>query len=156
MIDGILIVFGLLAGAVALFAWGRPRTDVVAILMVLAMILSGVLTPQESLAGFCDPVVMLIAAVAIGGEVTEFLRSTGYPNKRVASDILTFRNSLYASNRCGNASDRIDYKAHCNKLVQDKLRTEHRWFGYLVSSDAYRDLRASFELVLARDPAVPR
>src|ERR1700730_7155219 len=64
--------------------------------------------------------------------------------------------SLYASNRCGNASDRIDYKAHYNKLVRDKSRTEHRWFGYLVSLDAYRDLRASFELVLARDPAVPR
>ncbi len=68
MTDGILIVFGVLAGAVALFAWGRPRTDVVAILVVLALILSGVLTPQESLAGFGDPVVMLIAAVAIVGE----------------------------------------------------------------------------------------
>ena len=68
MTDGILIVFGVLVGAVALFAWGRPRTDVVAILVVLALMLSGVLTPQESLAGFGDPVVMLIAAVAIVGE----------------------------------------------------------------------------------------
>jgi di/tricarboxylate transporter len=68
MTEGILIVFGVLAVAVALFAWGRPRTDVVAILVVLALMLSGVLTPQESLAGFGDPVVMLIAAVAIVGE----------------------------------------------------------------------------------------
>ena len=68
MTEGILAVFGILAGAVALFAWGRPRADVVAIFAVLALMLSGVLTPQESLAGFGDPVVMLIAAVAIVGE----------------------------------------------------------------------------------------
>jgi di/tricarboxylate transporter len=68
MTDQMLIVFVVLAGAVALFAWGRPRTDVVAILVVLALNLSGVLTIQESLAGFGDPVVMLIAAVAIVGE----------------------------------------------------------------------------------------
>jgi di/tricarboxylate transporter len=63
-----LIVFGVLAGAVVLFAWGRLRSDIVAILVVLALNLSGVLTMQESLAGFGDPVVMLIAAVAIVGE----------------------------------------------------------------------------------------
>ena len=68
MTGGIVTVFGILAGAVALFAWGRPRSDVVAILVVLALNLSGVLTMRESLAGFGDPVVMLIAAVAIVGE----------------------------------------------------------------------------------------
>jgi len=68
MTDQMLIVFGVLAGAVVLFAWGRLRSDVVAILVVLALNLSGVLTIQESLAGFGDPVVMLIAAVAIVGE----------------------------------------------------------------------------------------
>jgi di/tricarboxylate transporter len=68
MTGGILTVFGILGGAVALFAWGRPRSDIVAILVVLALNLSGVLTIQESLAGFGDPVVVLIAAVAIVGE----------------------------------------------------------------------------------------
>jgi Citrate transporter len=68
MTDSILTVFGILAAAVALFAWGRPRSDVVAILVVPALNLSGVLTIQESLAGFGDPVVVLIAAVAIVGE----------------------------------------------------------------------------------------
>jgi len=68
MTGGALTVFGILAGAVALFALGRPRSDVVAILVVLALSLSGVLTIRESLAGFGDPVVMLIAAVAIVGE----------------------------------------------------------------------------------------
>src|SRR5258708_22414408 len=58
----------MLAGAGGLFAWGRPRVDIVAILVVLALMLSRVLTPQESLAGFCDPVVILIAAIFIVGE----------------------------------------------------------------------------------------
>ena len=68
MTDHMTIVFGVLAGAVALFAWGRPRADIVALLVVLALMLSGVLTPQESLAGFGDPVVILIAAIFIVGE----------------------------------------------------------------------------------------
>jgi di/tricarboxylate transporter len=68
MTDQMLIVFGVLAGAVVLFAWGRPRADIVAILVVLALMLSQVLTPQESLAGFGDPVVILIAAIFIVGE----------------------------------------------------------------------------------------
>ena len=68
IIEPIFIVFTILSAAVVLFAWGRLRSDVVAILIVLALILSGVLTIQEALAGFSDPVVMLIAAVAIVGE----------------------------------------------------------------------------------------
>jgi di/tricarboxylate transporter len=68
MTNQMLIVFGILAGAVGLFAWGRPRVDIVAILVVLALMLSRVLTPQESLAGFGDPVVILIAAIFIVGE----------------------------------------------------------------------------------------
>ena len=68
MTEPMLMVFGILTGAIILFAWGRPRADIVAILVVLALMLSGVLTPQESLAGFGDPVVILIAAIFIVGE----------------------------------------------------------------------------------------
>src|SRR3954466_11497166 len=68
IIEPIFIVFTILSAAIVLFAWGRLRSDVVAILIVLALILSSVLTVQEGLAGFSDPVVMLIAAVAIVGE----------------------------------------------------------------------------------------
>src|SRR5215475_16207640 len=68
MTNQMLIVFGVLAGAVVLFASGRVRPDVVAILVVLALNLSGVLTIQEALAGFGQPVVVLIAAVSIVGE----------------------------------------------------------------------------------------
>src|SRR5262244_1639310 len=68
MTEHMLIVFGVLAGAIVLFASGRVRPDVVAILVVLALNLSGVLTMEEALAGFGRPVVVLIAAVSIVGE----------------------------------------------------------------------------------------
>src|SRR4029077_5712735 len=62
------MVFGILASATVLVAWGRPPVDIVAILVVLALMLSRVLTPHEALAGFGDPVVILIAAIFIVGE----------------------------------------------------------------------------------------
>ncbi len=74
MTQPMLIVLGILAGAIALWSWGRPRADIVAVLIVLGLMLSGVLTPQESLAGFGDPIVILIAAVFVVGAALE---STG-------------------------------------------------------------------------------
>lgn len=68
MTEQMLIVLGILAGAVVLWSWGRPRADIVAVLVVLGLLLSRVLTPQESFAGFGDPVVILMAAVFIVGE----------------------------------------------------------------------------------------
>lgn len=66
-----LIVFGILGGAIVLWSWGRPRADIVAVLVVLGLMLSRVLTPQESFAGFGDPVVILIAAVFVVGAALE-------------------------------------------------------------------------------------
>ena len=68
MTNQILIVFGVLVGAIALFAWGQIRVDIVAILVMLALMLSHVLTPDEALAGFGNPAVILIAAIFIVGE----------------------------------------------------------------------------------------
>jgi len=69
-----LTVAVILAVAVGLFAWGRPRADIVGLLVVLALMASGTLTPQEALAGFGSPVVILIAAIFI---VSEGLVNTG-------------------------------------------------------------------------------
>ncbi|MBO3276297.1 SLC13 family permease [Pseudomonas schmalbachii] len=61
-------VLFLLATAVGLFVTGRPRMDVVALLVMLILPLSGVLSVQEALAGFADPNVILIAALFVIGE----------------------------------------------------------------------------------------
>ena len=65
MTHQMLIVFAVLAITVGLFAWGRPRADVVALLVVAALMASGVLTPTEALSGFGSEVVFLLAAIFI-------------------------------------------------------------------------------------------
>ncbi|MEZ3161681.1 SLC13 family permease [Microbacterium sp. BWT-B31] len=62
------LVLALLAAAIAMFAIGRPRMDVVAVLMIVALPLTGILTIDQTLAGFADPNVVLIAALFVVGE----------------------------------------------------------------------------------------
>jgi di/tricarboxylate transporter len=63
-----LFVFGLLLVTVLLFVSDRVRLDVVAVSVILVLMLSGLLTPGEALAGFGDPVVLLIAGLFVVGE----------------------------------------------------------------------------------------
>ena len=62
------IVLLLLAAAVVMFVLNRPRMDVVALIMIVALPLSGVITVEQALAGFSDPNVILIAALFVIGE----------------------------------------------------------------------------------------
>ena len=64
----LLLVLALLAGCVGLFVLNRPRMDVVALLAMVALPLTGVLSVQEALAGFSDPSVVLIAALFVIGD----------------------------------------------------------------------------------------
>ncbi|KAF1054129.1 MAG: Sodium-dependent dicarboxylate transporter SdcS [Stenotrophomonas maltophilia] len=64
----LLWVLALLASAIALFVLNRPRMDVVGLLVIVALPLSGILSVQEALAGFADPSVVLIAALFVIGE----------------------------------------------------------------------------------------
>lgn len=68
MTPDLAIVLALLAAAVIMFARNKPRMDVVAVLMLTALPLTGVLTVNEALAGFADPSVILIAALFVIGE----------------------------------------------------------------------------------------
>lgn len=51
-----------------MFARGRPRMDVVAVLMIVALPLFGILDIRQALAGFSDPNIVLIAALFVVGE----------------------------------------------------------------------------------------
>ena len=55
-------VLSLLAIAVVLFVTGRVRMDAVALLVIIAFVLSGTLSITEAFSGFSDPNVILIAA----------------------------------------------------------------------------------------------
>ena len=63
-----LFVFILLFVVVSLFVSDKVRLDVVAVGAILALLLSGLLTPTEALSGFGDPVLLLIAGLFIVGE----------------------------------------------------------------------------------------
>lgn len=60
-------VLSLLAIAVVLFATGKVRMDAIALMVIVAFVLSGTLTLNEAFSGFSDPNVILIAALFIIG-----------------------------------------------------------------------------------------
>lgn len=62
------IVLACLGAAVAMFAVNRPRMDIVAILALVALPLTSIVTMSETLAGFADPNVVLIAALFVVGD----------------------------------------------------------------------------------------
>lgn len=64
----VFLVIGL---AALLMASNRVRYDMIAITVVLALMLGGVLSVSESLAGFGNPVVVLIGALLIVGEMLD-------------------------------------------------------------------------------------
>lgn len=64
----LLWVLCLLLVAIVLFTTNKLRMDVVALLVIIAFVLSGTLTLQEATVGFSDPNVILIAALFVIGE----------------------------------------------------------------------------------------
>ncbi|MCS0500026.1 SLC13 family permease [Protaetiibacter mangrovi] len=63
----LIVVLVLLAVAIAMFAMGRPRMDVVAVLAIVALPLAGILSVPDALSGFADPNVVLIGALFVVG-----------------------------------------------------------------------------------------
>ena len=70
----VAITFAIIVALVVLFVWGRFPVEVVALGAALALWATGVLTLQQTLAGFGDPVVIFIASLFV---VSEALDSTG-------------------------------------------------------------------------------
>ncbi len=56
--------------AAILFISGRIRSDLVAVCAALSLVLTGVLTPEEALAGFSNPIViMMVGLFVVGGGI---------------------------------------------------------------------------------------
>ncbi|MCI5818383.1 MAG: anion permease, partial [Paraprevotella sp.] len=61
-----------LSVAVLLFASGKVRSDIVALSALLCLMLTGVLTPEEALSGFSNPVVvMMVGLFVVGGAILQ-------------------------------------------------------------------------------------
>lgn len=53
--------------AAAGFVWGKVRSDIVALISLVILVVAGILTPQEALSGFSTPIVIMMAGLFIVG-----------------------------------------------------------------------------------------
>lgn len=68
MSSDLAIVLAILVVAIVLFVVGRPRSDAVALLVMLLLPLSGTISYREALDGFSNPNIILIACLFVVGE----------------------------------------------------------------------------------------
>jgi len=64
----LITVCFLLFIAILLFSFSKLRMDIIALLTIAAITVTGVLTPAEALSGFSDPNIILIALLFVIGE----------------------------------------------------------------------------------------
>lgn len=63
-----ILVFVILLITIILFVWGKLRPDMVALLSMLALFVTGVIDTREAIGGFADNTVILIAVLFVVGE----------------------------------------------------------------------------------------
>lgn len=79
------LTFAILAITIALFVWGKLRSDVVALLALLALYLTNILDLPQTLAGFGDSTVIMIAALFVVGEGLSQSGATAWLSSRLRS-----------------------------------------------------------------------
>ncbi len=75
-----VLLFCLLGAALLLFAWGRIRYDVVAVVALLIAVAIGLVPAQTAFLGFGHPAVITVAAILI---LSRALRESGIVNPMV-------------------------------------------------------------------------
>jgi di/tricarboxylate transporter len=65
MTTEIALTLSIIAVAIVLFATEKLRVDVIALLVLLAVALTGLVSPEEAFAGFANPAVITVWAVYI-------------------------------------------------------------------------------------------
>jgi len=63
-----ILTFVILILTIIIFIWGRWPSDLVALMALLALFLSGILTAEQALSGFSNSTVIMIAALFVVGE----------------------------------------------------------------------------------------
>ena len=63
-----ILTFAILGLTIALFIFSRLRADLVALLSLLALFVTGILTSKQALSGFADSTVIMVAALFVVGE----------------------------------------------------------------------------------------
>ncbi len=78
-----ITTFVILSVTIALFIWGRWSPDLVALLSLLALALSGVVSTSDALSGFGNSTVVMIAALFVVGEGLSQTGVTGWGGTRL-------------------------------------------------------------------------
>jgi di/tricarboxylate transporter len=84
----IAIVLGLLVIAVALFAMEKLSVDIITLLLLVALVVTGILKPDEAFAGFSNDIIIILGSIfVISGALqrTGILDAMGRPLQRLAS-----------------------------------------------------------------------
>ncbi len=92
MTSDMMIVFAVIAAAVALFATEKIRVDLTAISVMSALLLTGIITPSEGVSGFSNTATVTVAAMFI---ISAGLQSTGAVNHLGNLASLIFRNNFH-------------------------------------------------------------
>ncbi|MEL7428847.1 MAG: SLC13 family permease [Pseudomonadota bacterium] len=87
MTADMMMLFGILACTLFLFAWGRWRYDMVAILALVTSVLVGLVPPVDAFSGFGHPAIITVAAVLI---ISKALQNSG---------VVTWLSQLLAKSR---------------------------------------------------------
>ncbi len=95
--------FIILGFTIILFVWGRWPADLVALLSLLALALSGVIGTSDALAGFGNPTVVMIAALFVVGEGLSRTGVTGWGGKQLLEMARGSKNRLLVVVMAGTA-----------------------------------------------------
>lgn len=80
-----IYTFLVLAITIVLFIWGKIRSDLVAVISLLALFIGGILTTSEVLSGFGDSTVIMIASLFVVGEGLSRTGVTAWLGKQIIS-----------------------------------------------------------------------
>jgi di/tricarboxylate transporter len=80
-----ILTFLILGAAIALFIWDKIRSDLVALLSLLALYLFGIITLPQALSGFGDSTVIMIAALFVVGEGLSRSGITAWVSQQILS-----------------------------------------------------------------------
>lgn len=72
-----IVAFAVILGSLILFAWGRIRYDVVAMMALVVAVVTGIVPASAAFGGFSDPAVITVAAVLI---ISQSLQRSGAIN----------------------------------------------------------------------------
>jgi di/tricarboxylate transporter len=84
----ITLVLGLLVAAIVLFATEKLSVDIVTLLILIILTLSGIITPGEAFAGFSSDFIIILASIFV---ISGALNETGVLDK-IGSELVTISN----------------------------------------------------------------